>query len=53
MPTIEVLAEVMEENGSGITVATVDCTVHKALCTDRYNIRVCDDVTGVTRMFVT
>ncbi|CAM9494222.1 unnamed protein product [Pylaiella littoralis] len=39
MPTIEVLAEVMEENGSGITVATVDCTVHKALCTDRYNIR--------------
>lgn len=41
MPTIEVLAEVMEENGSGMSVATVDCTVYKSLCTDRHNVRVC------------
>lgn len=40
MPTLEVLAEVMEESGKGITVGTVDCTVYKTLCTNRFNIRV-------------
>lgn len=43
MPTMEVLAEVMEESGKGITVATVDCTVHKNLCTNRFPIRVRTD----------
>lgn len=40
MPTLEVLAEVMEESGKGISIATVDCTVFKQLCTNRFNIRV-------------
>lgn len=40
MPTLEVLAEVMEESGKGISIATVDCTVFKNLCTSRFNIRV-------------
>ncbi|CAN0455371.1 unnamed protein product, partial [Hapterophycus canaliculatus] len=35
MPTLEVLAELMEESGQGVSVATVDCTVEKKLCTDR------------------
>eukprot|EP00752_Nemacystus_decipiens_P004113 g3763.t1 len=39
MPTLEVLAEVMQESGRGISVATVDCTVFKQLCTNRFNIR--------------
>lgn len=40
MPTLEVLAELMEESGQGVSVATVDCTVEKKLCTDRFSIRV-------------
>ena len=40
MPALEVLAEVMEESGKGISIATVDCTVFKQLCTNRFNIRV-------------
>ncbi|CAM9930698.1 unnamed protein product [Scytosiphon promiscuus] len=39
MPTLEVLAELMEESGQGVSVATVDCTVEKKLCTDRFSIR--------------
>lgn len=41
MPTLEVLAEVMEESdrGKAISIATVDCTVHKNLCTKRFAIR--------------
>lgn len=42
LPTIEVLAEALGKGESEpeITVATVDCTVEKELCTQVFNIRV-------------
>lgn len=40
MPTLEVLAEVLEESQRGITVGTVDCTTQQNLCTKRFPVRV-------------
>ncbi|CAB1097956.1 unnamed protein product [Ectocarpus sp. CCAP 1310/34] len=38
MPTLEVLAEVLEESQRGITVGTVDCTTQQNLCTKRFSV---------------